>query len=60
MLVAGVGTGTLTWFTILSGGLALARRRVGPRLLAAVDAISGAAILGFAGLLGWRTIAHES
>jgi putative LysE/RhtB family amino acid efflux pump len=60
VLVAGVGTGTLTWFTILSGGLALARRRVGPRLLAAVDAISGAAILVFAGLLGWRTIAHES
>lgn len=60
VLVAGVGTGTLTWFTILSGGLALARRRVGLRLLAAVDAISGAAILGFAGLLTWRTVAHES
>ena len=33
MLVAGVGAGTLTWFTILSGGLALARRRVGTRVL---------------------------
>src|SRR5438874_2157911 len=60
VLVAGVGTGTLTWFTILSGGLTLARRRVGPRLLAALDAVSGAAILGFAGLLGWRTIVHEA
>jgi hypothetical protein len=49
----------LTWFTILSGGLALAGRRVGPRLISVLDAVSGAAILGFAGLLGWRTIAHE-
>ena len=60
LLVAGVGAGTLSWFTILSGGLALARRRVGKRLLAIVDAVSGTAILGFAGLLGWRTIAHEA
>jgi len=60
VLVTGVGCGTLTWFTILSGGVSLARRRIGARLLAVVDAISGLAILGFAGLLGWRTIAHES
>jgi putative LysE/RhtB family amino acid efflux pump len=60
VLVAGVGTGTLTWFTFLSGTLAVARRRVGPRLVAGVDVVSGLAILGFAGLLGWRTIAHES
>jgi putative LysE/RhtB family amino acid efflux pump len=60
VLVAGVGAGTLTWFTILSGGVSLARRRVGTRLLVWVDAVSGAAILGFACLLGWRTIANES
>lgn len=60
VLVAGVGTGTLTWFTILSGGVSLARRRIGARLVAVVDAVSGLAILGFAGLLGWRTIAHET
>jgi putative LysE/RhtB family amino acid efflux pump len=60
VLVAGVGAGTLTWFTILSGALALARRRVGTRLLVIVDLVSGAAILGFAGLLGWRTFAHEA
>jgi putative LysE/RhtB family amino acid efflux pump len=59
-LVAGVGTGTATWFTILSGGVGLARRHVGPRLVAGVDVLSGLAILGFAGLLGWRTIANES
>jgi putative LysE/RhtB family amino acid efflux pump len=60
VLVAGVGAGTLTWFTILSGGVSVARRRVGTRLLVWVDAVSGAAILGFACLLGWRTIANES
>lgn len=60
VLVAGVGTGTATWFTILSGGVGLARRRVGPRLVSAVDVVSGLAILGFAGLLGWRTLANES
>ena len=43
VLVAGVGAGTLTWFTILSGGLTLARRRVGTRLLVWVDAVSGVA-----------------
>lgn len=59
-LVTGVGAGTLTWFTFLSGSLAVARRRVGPRLLAGVDVVSGLAILAFAGLLGWRTAAHES
>jgi putative LysE/RhtB family amino acid efflux pump len=59
-LVAGVGTGTATWFTILSGGVGLARRHVGPRLVAGVDVLSGLAILGFAGLLGWRTVVNES
>jgi putative LysE/RhtB family amino acid efflux pump len=60
VLVGGVGAGTLTWFTILSGALALARPRVGSRLLAIVDAVSGTSILGFAGLLGWRTIVNEA
>ena len=60
VLVAGVGAGTLTWFTILSGTISVARRRIGTRLLRIVDAVSGTAILGFVGLLGWRTIAHES
>ena len=59
-LVVGVGTGTLTWFTFLSGTIAVVRPRVGPRLVAGVDAVSGAAILVFAGLLGWRTAANES
>lgn len=56
VLLAGIGIGTFTWFVILSGGLSLARRRIGDRLLVAVDVLSGAALLAFAGLLGWRVL----
>jgi len=55
-LVVGVACGTFAWFTLLSVGLSLARRRVGRRLLVVVDVISGALLLGFAGLLAWRTV----
>ena len=41
---------------VLSGGLAIVRRRVGPRLLRTVEAVSGAGLLAFAGLLGYRTL----
>ena len=58
-LVVGVGLGTLTWFTALSAALALGRRRAGPRALIAVDVISGSALLGFAGLLAYRTVQSE-
>lgn len=56
LLLAGVGLGSLTWMTILAGGVALARRRVGPRLLRAVDGVAGAGVLGFGGLLAFRTL----
>ena len=55
-LVGGVAVGTFAWFLALSLGLSLARRRVGERLLVVVDVISGVALLGFAALLGWRTV----
>jgi threonine/homoserine/homoserine lactone efflux protein len=54
-LLVGVGLGTLTWYTFFAGAIALARRRIGPRLLAAIDIGAGAGILGFAGYLGYRT-----
>ena len=54
-LLAGVGFGTLTWYTAFAGAIALARRRIGPRLLAAIDIGAGAGILGFGAYLGYRT-----
>jgi putative LysE/RhtB family amino acid efflux pump len=55
-MLIGVGIGSLAWFLVLSGGLALARRRVGPRLVRTVEAASGLGLLAFAGLLGYRTV----
>jgi hypothetical protein len=54
-----VACGTLTAFTALSTLVALVRSRFGPRLLGLVDGVAGAGLLGFAGLLGWRTV-HDS
>jgi putative LysE/RhtB family amino acid efflux pump len=54
-LLLGVGCGTLTWYTCFAGAIALARRRVGPRLLAAVDVAAGAGIVAFGALMGYRT-----
>jgi putative LysE/RhtB family amino acid efflux pump len=54
LLCLGVGCGTLTWFTTLSLGMAAIRRRVGDRLLRAIDIGSGLGLLAFSGLLGVR------
>ena len=56
VLLAGVGLGSLSWMVILASGVALARRALGPNALKAVDAFSGAGLLGFGGLLAWRTL----
>jgi putative LysE/RhtB family amino acid efflux pump len=36
--------------------VSVARRWVGPRLLRAVDGVAGAGLLGFGGLLAYRTL----
>jgi putative LysE/RhtB family amino acid efflux pump len=54
LMLGGVALGTLTAFSALSLLVAGARGRFGPRLLATVDAVAGAGLVGFAGLLGWR------
>jgi threonine/homoserine/homoserine lactone efflux protein len=54
LLCAGVGCGTLTWFTSLSLTMAAIRTRAGDRLLAIVDIGSGLGLLLFSGLLGVR------
>ncbi len=55
-LIAGVGAGSLTWFVLLASGIALTRRRVGPRMLCFADGGSGIGLLAFSGLLGYRTL----
>jgi putative LysE/RhtB family amino acid efflux pump len=55
-LLAGVAAGSLTWFAVLSTGVAVAGRRAGPRAIATADALSGIALVGFGGALAWRSI----
>jgi len=58
LMLGGVALGTITAFTTLSLLVALVRGRFGPRLLATVDGVAGVGLLGFAGLLGWRTVSE--
>jgi putative LysE/RhtB family amino acid efflux pump len=55
-LLAGVGLGSLTMMSLLAGGVSVARRWVGPRLLRTVDGVAGAGVLGFGALLAYRTV----
>jgi threonine/homoserine/homoserine lactone efflux protein len=56
LMLGGVALGTLTAFTALSLLVSLVRGRFGPRLMATVDVVAGAGLLGFAGLLGRRAV----
>ena len=56
MLLAGVGLGSLTWMAVLTGGVSLTRRWVGDRMLRVVDGLAGVGLLGFGGLLAYRTL----
>jgi threonine/homoserine/homoserine lactone efflux protein len=56
LVIGGAAFGTLTWYCGLSTAIALARRRVGARLLAAVDVVTGCGLVAFGGLLGWRAV----
>jgi putative LysE/RhtB family amino acid efflux pump len=60
LLCAGVGCGTLTWFTTLSLGMVAVRAHVGDRLLRLVDVGSGLGLLLFAGILGARAAREPS
>ena len=55
-LLAGVALGTLTWYAGISTAVALARRQVGPRFMAAVDLTTGCGLVGFGGLIGYRSL----
>ncbi|GAC1609965.1 MAG: hypothetical protein NVS3B26_14160 [Mycobacteriales bacterium] len=54
-LVLGVGLGSATWMALLASGIAIARRAVGPGAVVVVDAVAGLGLLGYAGVLGYRT-----
>jgi putative LysE/RhtB family amino acid efflux pump len=56
VLLAGVCIGSFAWFSILSAAVAWSRRRVGPRVVCVINAVSALAIVGFAGVLGYRTL----
>ena len=58
-LLAGIGVGSLAWFTILSSAVSFGRRWVGPRLLRAIDACAGLGLACFGGALGYRAL-HDS
>ena len=58
LLLAGVGIGSMTWMTILATGVSFARRWVGDSALRAVDVLAGAGLIGFGGLLAYRTTAE--
>jgi putative LysE/RhtB family amino acid efflux pump len=58
-LVAAVGVGSFAWFFVLASSVAATRRRLGDRVLQAVDVVSGAGLLAFSGLLGWRSLRSD-
>jgi threonine/homoserine/homoserine lactone efflux protein len=58
LLLAGVGLGSLAWYSSFSTAVALARRRVGERLIRIIDVVSGVGLIGFGAYLGARAI-HE-
>jgi putative LysE/RhtB family amino acid efflux pump len=55
-LLAGVGLGSLAWMAVLTGGVSLFRGFAGDRMLRAVDCLAGIGLLGFGGLLAYRTL----
>jgi len=55
-LLAGIGLGSVGWFTVLTGGVTVAGRRLGDRAVQAADVVAGAGLVGFGALLGFRTV----
>jgi putative LysE/RhtB family amino acid efflux pump len=54
-VLAGVALGTLTWYAGFSTAVALVRRRVGAKLMRAVDVLTGCGLIGFGAVLGIRS-----
>ena len=60
LLLAGIGLGTASWFTVLSTAMALVRRLAGRRVHLAVNVVSGLGLLAFGIVLAWQTVAAAS
>lgn len=56
LLLAGVAAGSLTWVTILATAVALARRSVRESTIRVTDAVAGAGLIGFGGVLAYSTL----
>jgi putative LysE/RhtB family amino acid efflux pump len=57
--VLGIGLGSLMTHLALAGTAGAVGGRLSTRALAWTDAVSGAGLLGFGGLLAWRTLRGE-
>ena len=55
-LLAGVGTGSMTWFAILSAAMTVFGRRLGPGAVRVVDLVVAGGLLAFALLLAWQSL----
>ena len=55
-LLAGIGVGSLAWFTVLAVTVRLLGHRIGDRGLRVVDAVAGLGLIGYGALLGVRTV----
>jgi putative LysE/RhtB family amino acid efflux pump len=58
-LVAGVGLGSLAWVSTLALVTAVVRKAVGVRSIRIADGIAGLGLVGFGGVLGYRTL-HDA
>ena len=54
--VAGIGLGSLIFHLTLAGVMTVFGAKLGARGLAAVDVVAGAGLVGFGGVLAWRTL----
>jgi putative LysE/RhtB family amino acid efflux pump len=56
VLLAGVGCGSLTWYSSFTTAIAAVRRRLGTRIIRVVDVLSGFALAGFGSLIAYRAL----
>ena len=55
-LVLGVGLGSLTWFALLTGGVAAVRHALSRRAIQVADLLAGLGLVAFAAVLAWSAV----